>query len=543
MHVFKKVNVLLVFALVGAMTACASNQRTNVDVENNPEDLAAALPAPYRGTTSAPAATMPAQPRQPRQPAVSGTWPTRSGGGMNWANMAYPTGSARTSAVGIEKGVPQQVRLNQPFEYEIVVTNLTDLALNDVVVTDQPGDHLRIDGSNPAGTMAGGQYSWMIGDLGPHETKTIKVKAVATREGEVISCAGVSYNSLLCASIPVVEPRLALTKSGPAEVLKCDAIEYKFVVTNTGTGALSNVTVNDPLPNGLTTANGGSNITINVGELAAGQSRQYTSTVNATRTGSFTNKASAAGGGVTAASGTVNTVVRAPKLAITKTGPQRSFIGRTITYEIKVTNTGDGVAKDTVVMDPVPAGTEFVSASNGGSLQGGTVRWNAGTLQPQGMATMTMTVRSNSAGVVRNTASASAYCADDVSASTETTYAGIPAMLLEVIDVEDPDEVGTTDTYIITATNQGSANATSVTIVCTLEDSVEYVSSEGATSGSRVGNTVRFAPLATLAPKAKAEWRVVVRGVRAADARFRVVMTEDHLTRPVEETESTNFYE
>jgi hypothetical protein len=54
---------------------------------------------------------------------------------------------------------------------------------------------------------------------------------------------------------------------------------------------------------------------------------------------------------------------------------------------------------------------------------------------------------------------------------------------------------------------------------------------------------VKFFPLSSLAPKAKAAWRVVVRAVRPGDVRFKVVLNVDQLTRPVEETESTHLYE
>ena len=52
-----------------------------------------------------------------------------------------------------------------------------------------------------------------------------------------------------------------------------------------------------------------------------------------------------------------------------------------------------------------------------------------------------------------------------------------------------------------------------------------------------------FSPLATLAPGDEAEWRVTVRAARAGDVRFKVSMTSRMLTRPVEETESTTFYD
>ena len=62
-------------------------------------------------------------------------------------------------------------------------------------------------------------------------------------------------------------------------------------------------------------------------------------------------------------------------------------------------------------------------------------------------------------------------------------------------------------------------------------------------AGSVEGRMVKFFPLSSLAPKAKAAWRVVVRAVSPGDVRFKVVLNVDQLTRPVEETEATNLYE
>jgi hypothetical protein len=54
---------------------------------------------------------------------------------------------------------------------------------------------------------------------------------------------------------------------------------------------------------------------------------------------------------------------------------------------------------------------------------------------------------------------------------------------------------------------------------------------------------VKFFPLSSLEPKARAAWRVVVAAVKPGDVRFKAVMNVDQLTRPVEETESTHIYE
>jgi len=104
-------------------------------------------------------------------------------------------------------------------------------------------------------------------------------------------------------------------------------------------------------------------------------------------------------------------------------------------------------------------------------------------------------------------------------------------------------EVGSTTTYLVTVSNEGSAADSNIRIVCMLDDKLQYVSSAGATAGSLMGKTVSFAPLQRLEPKTKATWRVIVKGVQAGDVRFRVTMHTDELALPIEEMEATHIYQ
>lgn len=52
-----------------------------------------------------------------------------------------------------------------------------------------------------------------------------------------------------------------------------------------------------------------------------------------------------------------------------------------------------------------------------------------------------------------------------------------------------------------------------------------------------------FEPYASLAPKQKISWTLVVKANQTGDTRFAVEMNTDQLTSPVNETESTRFYE
>jgi uncharacterized repeat protein (TIGR01451 family) len=481
-------------------------------------------------------------PPKPVPPPVQRPKPqTASECGPYAVSMSFPYGGS--PVIRLDKTMPKEVPLNASFEYYIRVTNLTDVMVSDIVVTETVPGNFKYAESEPAAKKDANQLVWTMESLDPKASEQITVVGMATSTDCLQHCATVTYVIPVCANVQVVEPRLKLAKTSPDEVLICDPIPVRFVVTNSGTGVARDVKVTDSLPDGLRTADGKQQVTLNAGTLAAGQSKQFSVELKASKTGKYVNKAVASSSDGLKAEATTTTVVRQPVLTIVKTGPRKLYLGRPVSYEITVTNTGDAAAQKTVVRDTIPRGVTSVKVSAGGKRSGSEIIWELGTLAAGASKTVSISYAPTSAGTVSNKATAAAYCADAVSASASTAVAGIPAILLEVIDVEDPIEVGNQETYVITATNQGSAAGTNIRIVCTFEDEEEYVSSSGPTTGSAEGNTVTFAPLPSLAPKAKATWRVVVRAVKQGKVLFKVTMMSDEFPRPVEETESTNLYE
>ena len=462
--------------------------------------------------------------------------------GYTRAATAFPTGVIDGSGMLIVKTAPRSVQVNQPFTYHIRAINLTDQTLHQVRVQDRMPDTFSLRSTEPDGDVQQGMFTWDLGTLGPREEITIDVTGAVKEPGEIQYCAMGSYALLACVTTMVNQPALELVKTGPSEVLLCQPITYDLQVTNTGTGAATNVVVTDSLPAGLE-SNGQREVTFNVGRLDAGQSKNLKVDVRANRTGEFTNTATATADGGLKSTASAKTTVKQPVLALTKSGPERSFLGKHISYDLTITNNGDGVAANTVVTDRVPAGTSFVAASEGATQSGGTVTWNVGTLEPGQSRKLSMVVRGDAKTQVTNTATATAKCADDVTATAVTRVEGIPAILLEVIDVNDPVAVGDVETYVITVTNQGSQTDRNIRIVADLEDEMQFVQADGPTRVTADGKTVTFAPLDDLGPKEKATWRVQVKAASAGDVRFGLKMQSDMIKRPVVETEATNFYE
>lgn len=446
--------------------------------------------------------------------------------------------------IQVDKTMPQEVRLNTPFTYVIRVTNLTETMLTEITITETLSRDFEFKGAEPTGRSEDDRLIWEIPSLGPRASKSIKVSGVATASRPLELCTAVTHTTFGCSQVKVVEPSLELVLNAPPEALLCEPIPVEFVVTNTGTGVAANVQVVDTLPAGLQTTDGKGKITLEAGTLAAGESRRFSIKLRATKIGTYVNKAVASSAaGLTAESEPVLTNIRQPVLVITKTGAKRQYLGRSVTYDLTVRNKGDGPAQNTVIEDIVPPGVTNVEATAGAQFAGSKLVWELGTLEPNTSKSVKVSYTPTREGELMATATASAYCAEPVSDSSRTAVTGIAAARLEVIDTEDPVEVGTNTTYVIDVTNQGSAADTNVRISAVLDDKLQYVSSAGATAGSIQGKTISFSPLRTLEPKGKATWRIVVKGAIAGDARLKVTMHTDQLALPVEQTEATHVYQ
>lgn len=465
------------------------------------------------------------------------------GPGLSSVTKMYPC--EECPVVSLEKSMPKEVEAGKAFEYSLRVTNMTDVTLVEVVLTEDIPDGFQYTSANPTAEVNGNKLVWHIASLRPKASKEVVVSGVATDITELQYCTTVATPVVpLCTRVPVVRPRLQLAMTVAEGALFCDVVPVRFVISNVGTGAAQNVRIVNTLPQGLTTVDGQSEVVIDAGTLAPGQSREYTANLRAGKAGTYVTKAIATtSDGLKIETDAMTTVVGQPILAINQTGPEKQYLGRPVVYDVTVTNASDTPAKDAVIENEIPTGVTEMRTTAGAKLVGSKIIWALGALPPNATKTVQVSFTPVRAGVLTNKVTASAHCADSVTATVKTNIEAIPAIMLEVIDVQDPVEVGEHTTYVITVTNQGTAPSTNINVTCTIEDNMQYVSSTGATSASISNGTVTFAPLERLSPKAKATWQVTVTALKPGDVRFKVTMTNDELTRPVEETEATRVYE
>jgi uncharacterized repeat protein (TIGR01451 family) len=466
--------------------------------------------------------------------------------GSSVISKTYPW--AECGVVQMDKVMPKETKLNQQFTYTIKITNLTDTILSDIIVNEECPLNFKLISTNPQAQENGNILTWKIDSLGAKANRQITVSGMAGSAEPLKHSTTVQTPVVpAVATVAVIQPSLKLIKNVPSEAMLCDLIPTKYVVTNDGTGTVTHVRIVDTLPPGLRTTDGKSEIAIEAGTLFENQSREYTVELRAAKVGTYSSKATATSVdmGLRTDSAEIPTIVSQPVLVINKSGPEHLYIGRPVTYEIVVSNKSNVTAKDIVVEDTVPEGVSSVKATQGAQLSESNTKltWKLSTLAANTSETFRISYTPTQPGVITNSANATAYCAQAVTSAVRTVVTGIPAVNLEVSDLEDPVRIGNRVTYMVTVANQGSAPLTNIMIGCVLEANVKYISSAGATTGTLEGDRIRFLPLGSLAPQEKAVWRIVVAAVSPGDVRFKVVMNSDELTRPVEKTEATYLYE
>ena len=231
-----------------------------------------------------------------------------------------------------------------------------------------------------------------------------------------------------------------------------------------------------------------------------------------------------------------------PQLIIECTAPDEVPAGRPVQVCLNVRNIGNAAEPAATVTLPVPQGVLVTGTSEGGIATNGIVTWEIPNLPAGAAQQVCAKFAMRQLGMLPFAANAKGAQTFAVHSSCATKIIGIPAILLEVVDIEDPIEVGKEVNYDIKVTNQGTAVGTNIRVICTLPASQEFVSGSGTSAVKAEDRTLSMEAVPELAPKAVASWRIVVKALQADDLRFKVELTSDQFQNAITEDESTQQY-
>jgi uncharacterized repeat protein (TIGR01451 family) len=353
---------------------------------------------------------------------------------------------------------------------------------------------------------------------------------------------------------------LSAMKSGPSAVNAGSNATYAITVSNGGPSAADNVSLTDTLPPNTTfvsldqtsgptfacappAVGATGTITCTLSTFDPDASATFdlivaidpttpngTSIANTANISSSTNDPNSAND----ASMTTATANASADVAVTKTGAAAVEANTDLTYTITVTNNGPSDASTIVLTDAVPTNTTFVSfMQNGGPSfacvpppVGGTGSLNCTltTLVPGNTATFSfvvhVTASTPNGTIITNTANVSTTTPDPISANdSATATANVAAVADLVVTKSGPSSIDADSdiTYVITLTNEGPSDATTVTLTDPLPPQTTFVSLTQTTgptfacTAPAVGaNGTVTCTIATLAADATASFNLVL---------------------------------
>jgi len=442
--------------------------------------------------------------------------------------------------VRMEKAVPSMVALNQDYNVNYII--ISKDKLKKVVIEDQLPDDVEYISSNPTAEVDGDKIIWTLYDLEEGEIVPLELVLSASAVSDFSTCATVVAHPAACLTTTVSEPVLLLQNSIPFEsVMIGSDIVFDMTIANIGNFCAEDVVITDILPEGLVHTDDESEKVIEIGTLVPGESRDVFIRTTSTEPGEQCYVAVANASNAESVRDEACVNILQSGLTIDVEGPDTQFAGKKATYDITVANVGDIPLENIVVVNKVPPKGRLLNAE-GATVNGNTATW-AVSIPAHEEKSFEVDLTFDRDGTHCNEVS---YYTIDASLNGSDTacteWRGYPALLIEVLDTQDPLLVGEETTYIIQIANQGTAADTNVILNIQIPEGLKIESAEGDTEVTVDGNNISFAPYPKLNAKEIIEFRVVAKAVDIGDMRFKAQMSSDLLKSPVPEEESTQAY-
>ncbi|MBY0525288.1 MAG: DUF11 domain-containing protein [Gemmataceae bacterium] len=448
-------------------------------------------------------------------------------------------------AVSIEWIGPGSAKVNQPVSYQLIIKNISAGLVEGVGVKATIPTGVTVNATEPKANMEGDALVWALGNLEPRQEKRLDVQLTSSATGAVACQAAVTITGTSTVRLIVHEPKLAIKAAAPEKVIVGDPATVGLTITNPGDAVSEHVKVTAKLSDGLEHARG-SSIDFDLGNMAPKETRTLYVLCGAKSAGSQKCEVTVSGDPKLQAQDSAAIEVLIPKVELAVTGPGMRYLDRHAVYTLKVTNPGTATANHVRLVDEIPQGFTFAAASNEGrhDFVSRTVSWFLGDLPPGQSQEVTLDLVAVNTGEHKNRAAVGAARGLRADNEIVTRIEGLPALLMELVDLDDPVEVGSDTSYEIRVTNTGTKTETNLQLTCTIPDKMEFKGAKapsGLTS-KQEGADIVFDPIPKLAPRADVIYRVNVRGTAPGDLRFRARIKADGLSDPVLKEESTKVY-
>jgi uncharacterized repeat protein (TIGR01451 family) len=311
------------------------------------------------------------------------------------------------------------------------------------------------------------------------------------------------------------------------------------------------VTIRDVLPAGLRHSDG-DDLEYEIGQIPPGKTSEVKLTLIAAQAGPTVNRAVVTAEGNVSEAAEVQIDVVGPALAISRNGPARLYPEKTGRYANSVTNTGGSDVTKISLVEIVPAGMEFVEATDGGTYNAAkrTVTWAIDRLGPAETKTVKATLRSAARGAQISVVRAFDSAGTRTETIGTTQVAGVPALKIEIGELPPLVEVNEMVKVSVRILNKGSDVATNVRVGVPVPQGMKFLSATGpgslkyeqvALAGqeeSPAATEIQFAPVGKIDARGAAEFELTFKGRAPGETHLEIHARCDQTTEPVNSRET-----
>jgi len=445
---------------------------------------------------------------------------------------------------------PRRILVGREATYQITLENTSNIKAEHidaavripewaeiVEVTSTGGAVERIgEGAN------GDVFEWQLREIAAKSSATLRLRLIP-RSGRPMQL-GVQWSQApvaLEALVEVQEPKLEVDLSGPQEVLFGQAQRYRLILRNPGTGAAEQVEVQLIPPGG----DEQSATTQTIGLLQPGEVKEIEIELTAREAGELVMQASAVAEGGLSAEVVKKVLCRKPELQIDWRGPDSKYAGTVSAYYLRVQNPGTAMTEPVTVTFELPKGSEFVSASEGYSLEKGgkMVRWQLAGLGVDEAQFLQVRCQMDQPGVSQFSVTAQIDSGELSDTKTiETQIVALADLKLEVTDPQGPLPLGDSAIYEIRVRNRGKTAAKGISIIGLFSTGIDPVSVEGAQYTEQDGRVI-FHPIKSLPAGREIVLRIRAKAAQAGTHIFRAEVACQDLDIKLAAEETTRFFE
>lgn len=535
----EKAEALLKSAPASRTAAVIAKPAAQLNSSKAPVSKAPVLNAPAEkpvATKSVPAKAVPVK-------AVSATRSAEAFSATGSATTAADSGpqSPGVTVQWVRRG---EFNVGQECDIDLVVQNTSKSAVRSVMTEASIPAGLELVEAKPPAMEGSEAPTWTFGELKPGETRTVALKVIPRQRGDVRLDAFVRMTGFSSSEFSVQEPLISVEVSGPETVEVGQQAGYVVKVTNPGTGLANNVVIQAAIPEGLEHRSG-SILSIDIGTLNAGESRQAKLSLTAVKGGVQDVAVRAIASGDLTDETTATVTVAEPKLKIAINGPEEQLAGRTSDYTMTVSNAGGVPSENVRAKYRIPQGFDFVSANRGGkySKTDHSIEWFVGTLQPDGSSDFSLTLRATEPGELLHQAGVISEHGQVTMCDYNTVVEGMAALDLKIVSSSKDLAKGDDVTWEVHIRNTGSRAASNVGMSCELPSGIQLVDAEGPSEHIAENGVMVFRSLPTIAPDQEIVYSIRATCLREGNHRLRLRVASESISEPLIGEESATVVE